>query len=57
MVHREVLSDIGKDFDDLKVRNPSKYQQLEDKLKRFKNETGFAVATSPTHVKQAERLR
>ena len=57
MVHTEVLGEIGKDFDDLKVRDPSKYRQLEDKLRRFKNETGYAVASSPTYVRQAERMR
>lgn len=48
MVHREISERINRDFDDLKVRNPKAYHQLEDEYKRFEHKANFAVAMSPT---------
>ncbi|HEX9240519.1 MAG TPA: hypothetical protein VF910_07710 [Candidatus Bathyarchaeia archaeon] len=49
MVHREISERINRDFDDLKVRNPGKYRELEEKYKRFEHEANFAVAMSGTN--------
>jgi hypothetical protein len=49
MVHREISERINRDFDDLKVRNPGKYRELEQKYKRFEHETNFAVSMSSTN--------
>ena len=49
MVHREISDRINRDFDDLKVRNPGKYRELEEKYKRFEHEANFAVSMSGIH--------
>ena len=59
MTHRGISEKINRDFEDLKVRNPSKYQELEGKYRRLQNEANVAVSLSPVpmHVRKAERLR
>jgi hypothetical protein len=49
MVHREISERINRDFDDLKVRNPRAYQELEKEYKRFEHRTNFAVSMSSTN--------
>ena len=49
MVHREISDRINRDFDDLRVRAPSKYRELEEKYRRLQHETNFAVAMSSTN--------
>lgn len=54
--HKRISREINQDFDDLSVRNPSKYRELEQDYKRLKEKTGLAVAMAPTHIRQAERM-
>lgn len=53
--HKRLLSEQKQNFDDLSVRNPEKYRQLEEKQKRLNFEASMAVAMSPVHVRKAER--
>ena len=55
--HTRLLSEQRQNFDDLSVRDPEKYRQLEEKQKRLNFETSMAVTMSPPgHVARAERL-
>lgn len=57
MSHGEISQKVNRNFDDLKVRDPKKYRELEEKYRRFEHETSFAVAMSPPgHVRRAERM-
>jgi hypothetical protein len=58
MTHRETSERINQNFDDLKVRSPEKYKELEEDQKRLEHKTSFAVAMSkiPGHVRRAERM-
>ncbi len=57
MVHREISEKINQDFDDLKVRNPKAYRELEAKYRRLEQEANFRVSMSrvPGHIREAER--
>jgi len=57
MTHKEILRSIGSDLDDLKVREPSKYQQRERELKLFESKLGFDVATAPIGTRKMEKLK
>lgn len=57
MTHREISKEINQDFDDLKVRNPTKYHELERKYRRLELEANFAVSQSPPGTKSMERLK
>lgn len=55
--HKRLLADQKENFDDLSVRNPAKYRELEEKQKRLNFETSMAVSMSPPgHVRRAERM-
>ncbi len=54
MTHKELTATLNADLDDLKVRNPMKYREIERKLKMLEIEAGFAVATAG--VRSMERL-
>lgn len=58
MTHKDITRRIDQDFNDLKVRNPEKYRELEGKYRRLQDEANTAVALSPVpaHVRRAERL-
>lgn len=55
MTHREIEAVLNQDLDDLKLRNPTKYREIERKLKMLEIEAGFAVATAG--VRSMERLK
>ncbi|OLE76961.1 hypothetical protein AUG19_01800 [archaeon 13_1_20CM_2_54_9] len=59
MTHRETSDRINQNFDDLKVRAPEKYRELEEEQRRLEHKTSFAVAMSKIsgHVRRAERMR
>jgi hypothetical protein len=58
MTHRETSERINQNFDDLKVRAPDKYRELEEDQKRLEHKTSFAVSMAkiPGHVRRAERM-
>jgi len=47
MVHTPILRRLREDLDDLKVRNPQKYEEDEKELRRLQHKTSFDVSTSP----------
>ena len=57
MVHGEILSRLNQDLDDLKVRNPKAYENIEKRLRRLEAEANFDVATSPIGVRSMEKMR
>jgi hypothetical protein len=57
MVHDVILRNLSDDLDDLKVRNPKKYREIEKKAERLESEASFAVSQSPVGVSRMERLR
>lgn len=56
MTHKETLSLLNQDLDDLKVRNPNKYREIEKKLRRLELESNFQVSQSPPGTRSMERL-
>lgn len=54
--HRRLLSEQNQNLEDLKVRNPNRYREIEEKQRRLNFEASMAVAMSPVHVRNAERL-
>ena len=50
MTHGEDLPDIGRNLDDLKVRNPKAYRQFDQEVRRLKHKTSFAVSMSPVRA-------
>lgn len=56
MTHREISREVNADFDDLKVRDPNKYEQREREYKLFKAKLGFDVATAPTMGKGTQKM-
>lgn len=57
MTHTETLGLLKQDLDDLKVRNPKKYDELERRLRRIELESNFYVSQSPAGVRAMERAR
>lgn len=55
MTHRDIMKLLGDDLDDLKVRNPSEYRRIENKLRRLEIEASFDVSQSPPGTKSMER--
>lgn len=56
MSHKELLKEQNQNLEDLKVRNPNRYKEIEEKQRRLNFEASMAVAMSPTHIQRAERL-
>jgi hypothetical protein len=57
MTHKQIEQALDQNLDDLKVRNPQKYQQIERKLRLLEIESGFAVAQSPPGIRSMERSK
>lgn len=55
--HKQILAEQKQNFDDLAVRDPDKYRELEQKQKRLNFETSLAVSlAAPGHVRRAEKM-
>lgn len=52
--HKQLLAEQNQNLNDLNVRNPTKYREIEEKQKRLNFEASMAVAMSPMHVRRAE---
>ena len=57
MTHKQILGRLNQDLDDLEVRNPKAYRNIESRLRRLEAEANFDVAVSPIGVKSMERMR
>lgn len=57
MTHKEVLGNLKQDLDDLKVRNPKAYREIENDLKRLEAKANFDVSMSPIGIRDMERGR
>ena len=57
MVHKEILKNLNQDLDDLKVRNPKAYHEIENELKRLEAKANFDVSMSPVGIRDMERGR
>jgi len=47
MAHTPILRKLKEDLDDLKVRNPKKYDENEEILRRLQHKASVDVSTSP----------
>lgn len=57
MTHREIEKQLNENLDDLKVRSPSKYQEIERDLTLLKIKSDLALAGSPIGVRRMEKLK
>jgi len=57
MTHRDISRRINQDLDDLKVRNPKKYDEIENRYRRLELEANFLVSQSPPGTRSMERLK
>jgi hypothetical protein len=57
MTHKQIEQSLNENLDDLKVRNPRRYEEIERKLRLLEIESGFAVAQSPPGIRSMERSK
>lgn len=57
MTHRQIEKQLNENLDDLKVRSPSKYQEIERDLNLLKIKSDLALAGAPIGVRRMERLK
>jgi len=57
MTHQQIERLLNQDLDDLKVRNPQRYQELEKQLRLLQLKASLAVSASPIGLKRMEKLK
>ncbi len=57
MTHRDISRRINQDLDDLQVRDPKKYDEIEKRYRRLELEANFAVSQSPAGTRSMEKLK
>ena len=57
MTHQQVLPELSPNLDDLKVRDPNTYKQLEREANILKIKSDIALAHAPIGMRRMERMR
>ena len=57
MTHRDISRRINQDLDDLQVRDPKKYDEIERRYRRLELDANFYVSQSPPGTRSMERMR